>query len=231
MTDTSASNSAAARAQAQAERLEAAKKSVEDIRGFKGRIGLAIDDIRVPTLNDKGDFFWRGRELKIDGMALTQAVDRFVKAGKLGPEDPVKYDGGEAVRGENGKFASFSVPTRAKMDNEIIQLAAFKTLMLDRGRQFLADKDNIALLRNQKREVGVDGVAKSQPLSGMKALMRNNGDKTFYAFIDKGDLIKRMEKQPAIAPYIAEAVKRMNENYMARSERLKTNAQGVSNER
>ena len=69
-------------------------------------------------------------------------VDTYVDeaSGKMGKDDPVKFDGGEVTRGENGRFQSFTVPLKAKMDNPVIQQAAFRTLMLDRGRQFLADK-------------------------------------------------------------------------------------------
>lgn len=235
MTDTNASNSAHDRAEnraaTQAERLEQAKKTIESMKGYNNRIGLALHDVRVPTLNEKGDFFWNRRNLKIDGAALTQVVDRLVKDGKMGKNDPVKYEGGEAVRGENGRFESFSVPTRAKMDNPIIQMAAFKTLMLDRGRQFLADKDNIAMLRNTSRQPGQDGVVRSEALTGVKALIQNKDDKAFYAFVDKGDLIRRLEKSPKVAPYIVEAVKGLNDNYKARSERLRSQSQSVSNER
>ena len=235
MTDTNVSNSAPSRtedrAAAQAERLEAAKKTIAEMRGYNNRIGIALRDIRVPTLNEKGDFFWKGRELQIDGAALGQVVDRLVKDGKMSKDDPVKFEGGEVTRGENGRFKSFSVPTKAKMDNPIIQMAAFKSLMLDRGRQFLADKDNIAMLRNTSRQAGQDGAVKSEPLVGLKALVRNNDDKAFYAFVDKDDLLKRLDQAPKIAPYIAEAVVKMNENYTARSERLKSQRQSVSNER
>ncbi|PZR95200.1 MAG: hypothetical protein DI537_05290 [Stutzerimonas stutzeri] len=235
MTDTNASNSAPARnedrAAAQAERFEAAKKTISEMRGYNNRIGIALNDIRVPTLNEKGDFFWKGRELPIDGAALGQVVDRLVKEGKMGKDDPVKFEGGEVVRGENGRFPSISVPLKAKMDNPIIQAAAFKTLMLDRGRQFLADKENVAMLRNTARQPGQDGSVKSEPLSGLKALVRNSNDKAFYAFVDKDDLLKRLEKSPKIAPYIADAVVKMNETYMARSERLRSQRQSVSNER
>lgn len=234
MTDTTASNSAqnrADRAASQAERFEEAKKAIENLKGYNNRIGIALHDIRVPTLNEKGDFFWKGRELPIDGAVLTQVVDRLVKDGKMSKDDAVKFEGGEAVRGENGRFASFSVPTRAKMDNPVIQMAAFKTLMMDRGRQFLADKENIAMLRNTSRQTGQDGVVKSESLSGLKALIRNNNDKAFYAFVDKADLLKRLEQSPKIAPYIKDAVIGMNDNYKARSERLRTQSQSVSNER
>lgn len=234
MTDTTASNSAqnrADRAASQAERFEEAKKAIENLKGYNNRIGIAVHDIRVPTLNEKGDFFWKGRYLQIDGAVLTQVVDRLVKDGKMGKDEAVKFEGGEAVRGENGRFASFSVPTRAKMDNPVIQMAAFKTLMMDRGRQFLADKENIALLRNTSRQTGQDGVVKSESLTGLKALIRNNNDKAFYAFIDKADLLKRLEQTPKIAPYIKEAVIGLNDNYKARSERLRTQSQSVSNER
>jgi hypothetical protein len=102
---------------------------------------------------------------------------------------------------------------------------------MDRGRQFLADKENIAMLRNTSRQTGQDGVVKSESLSGLKALIRNNNDKAFYAFVDKADLIKRLEQSPKIAPYIKDAVIGMNDNYKARSERLRTQSQSVSNER
>jgi hypothetical protein len=153
-----------------------------------------------------------------------------VKEGKMGKDDPVKFDGGEVTRGENGRFASFSVPLKAKMDNPIIQQAAFRTLMLDRGRQFLADKDNIAMLRNTARQPGENGGTKSVPLTGLKALVRKD-DKAYYAFVDKDDLLARLDKSPKIAPYIADAVVKMNENYIARSERLKSQSQSVSKER
>ncbi|MFC5506208.1 hypothetical protein [Bosea massiliensis] len=234
MTDTNASNSAPSRAEdraaAQAERLEAAKKTISEMRDYNNRIGIALPDIRVPTLNEKGDFFWKAQQLPIDGAALGQVVDRLVKEGKMGKDDPVKFDGGEVTRGENGRFQSFTVPLKAKMDNPVIQQAAFRTLMLDRGRQFLADKDNIAMLRNTARQPGENGGTKSVPLTGIKALVRKD-DKAYYAFVDKDELLQRLDKSPKIAPYIADAVVKMNENYIARSERLKSQTQSVSKER
>ncbi|GHE73279.1 hypothetical protein GCM10019059_36090 [Camelimonas fluminis] len=205
MTEQNNAAIAKARAGRGAERLEEAKATVQRLPYVHGEVGLALPNIWVPRMTEKGDFYWPGRHIPVRG----EILDAVVKARGARDQNVVRYQGGEISRGADGKFPPVVViPVKAKWNHPILIEASHKSLMRDLGRQFLADPKNIALLRNNVRTS--DGTRR---VVGVEALVQLGSQGPFVAFAGKGDLLKRLEQSPRIAPYLAKALVQLNGQY------------------
>lgn len=207
------SDKAASRAVRIEQRLNDAKATVAGLRDLRGDVGLAWPNVDVPKMTDKGDFHWRASHLPINGEILTDVVAARLKEGTVRDPDVVRYKGGEIVRAADGKFPTVVLPTVVKWNHPILIEASHKSLMAEKGRQFLADPHSVAMLHNTVRDIkGSERV--NMKVHGVEALVRNGSNGPFVAFAAKKDLYERMDKNPRVAPYLAAAVVQLNSQYV-----------------